>query len=307
MIVRIGQAVIDCVEAHTPKEQSVGLSQTDSLADGQGMLFVHSSDALRSYWMPISMRFGIDIVFIGEDQKVRKITADRKPGEPGSCPGIAKWVLEVPAGFCARAGIKQGEPVQFDEEAEASMDDVLEASTSSDLLRTLSAASLTSQSTISEDASMSVPGMPIQEFVSSGLLQEVNRLLLHPMGLAVSVVYPNEGEPYLDKIVDARSDPEGMRFGTPDPSKAKSVQALFEAKRAQREAILGYHVQPVPGEHVAQSTETAPYSRPVSTSPGHPEERFMHQTLLDDQIADGGPAVSNGPVHDESWNSPTRA
>ena len=90
--------------------------------------------------------------------------------------------------------------------------------------------------------------MTLQEFVDLGLLQEVNRRLLHPMGLAICVKSDMDGSNCeFDSIWDDRDDPEGMIFGgdyTDDSSefatKAASVTEMFESKRTAREAELGY-------------------------------------------------------------------
>jgi len=194
VIVHVGKAIIDAFEAHSPEEQTIGLSQTESLADGQGMLFVYPKEQLHSFWMPESMKFPLDIIFVTNDSRVERV-ASLPLG--GKITGRGQWVLEVPAGFCARAGVKQGDKLTLEEEHP----DELEASTSSDVLRTLSTAS---------------------------------------------------------------------RSG--------------------------------------QSTETAPYQRPPSTpSSTPPQERFKNNDMLDMRNLDGGGNVTQGPVHDESWNSPTRA
>jgi uncharacterized membrane protein (UPF0127 family) len=140
MIVRHGQTIIDCVEARTPSQQAVGLSETASLPVGNGMLFVYEYEAERSFWMPKTMRFPIDIVFISDFRKVTKICEGAQPGSRNRSVGRARHVLEVPAGFCQAAGIRVGSYVEFEEETEhASMQ-------SSDVLRSLT----TAQSTESE-------------------------------------------------------------------------------------------------------------------------------------------------------------
>ena len=59
--------------------------------------------------------------------------------------------------------------------------------------------------------------MPIQEFVERGFLQEINRRLLHPCGLALEVVYEEWGEMHLGGVWDARDDPEGIIFAESEP------------------------------------------------------------------------------------------
>lgn len=204
MLVRIGKASISCKEAKTPDEQRIGLSQTASLADGEGMLFSYLNEVYHSFWMPKSMKFPIDIVFIHDDSSVGRIHEHCEPGASAKFLGRGQWVLEVPAGFCAKLGVKKGDAVEFEEEHEAMQ--------SSDLLRTLSTASM--------------GDLPVEE------------------------------------------------------------------------ASMG---------HLAQSTESDPYSRSPSPTQSNPTERFMGHDTFDNQIPEGGAAVTNGPIHDEEWNSPTRA
>lgn len=98
--------------------------------------------------------------------------------------------------------------------------------------------------------------MSLKEFVDLGLLQEINRRFLHPMGLALSVVYAlgtkEESETPLrfGPIWDARDDPEGICFaeGLPEFTRQKeeSVDKLFNSKRVARWEGLNYFIQPTP-------------------------------------------------------------
>jgi hypothetical protein len=90
------------------------------------------------------------------------------------------------------------------------------------------------------------PTMPIREFRDLGLLQEVNRRILHPLGLALFVVVEADGTERLGGVVDYRSDPEGMAFSDLDAEKVRQVAELESQRRSAREAALGYWVQPVP-------------------------------------------------------------
>jgi len=53
----------------------------------------------------------------------------------------------------------------------------------------------------------------IKEFRKEGLLQEVNRLFFHPLGLAMAINVNKDGDEILDCIWDYRDDPEGIFFG----------------------------------------------------------------------------------------------
>lgn len=86
-----------------------------------------------------------------------------------------------------------------------------------------------------------------KEFRALGLVQEVNRRFLHPMGLALEVIVEEDGSTRFGDVWDERDDPEGWRFaeGEIEIEKVRSVDALLEAKRASRLAALGYVIQPV--------------------------------------------------------------
>jgi hypothetical protein len=81
------------------------------------------------------------------------------------------------------------------------------------------------------------------ELRESGLLHEINRLLLHPVGLALYV------DPAQDTIgvYDDRQDPEGWYYheDTLSPEKATAVAELIEQRGPARFEALGYVVQPL--------------------------------------------------------------
>ncbi|MCP4161214.1 MAG: hypothetical protein GY760_14160 [Deltaproteobacteria bacterium] len=91
----------------------------------------------------------------------------------------------------------------------------------------------------------------IKEFREKGYLQELNRLFLHPLGLALEIIIEKDGEEKLGGIWDYREDPEGIRFGddiTTDPDaieKAKFVRSEKSKKTISRVNALGYAIQPI--------------------------------------------------------------
>lgn len=90
--------------------------------------------------------------------------------------------------------------------------------------------------------------MNIKEFRKIGLLQEINRQFLHPLGLALEVIVDEEGEEELGGIWDARDDPEGIIFDDFDKThivKATRVQQIKDDKAKARQERLGYVIQPV--------------------------------------------------------------
>lgn len=88
--------------------------------------------------------------------------------------------------------------------------------------------------------------MDIKEFRELGFIQEINRRVLHPCGLALEVIIDEEGNETLGGVWDYREEPEGMRYseGTISVDKVMSVETLFRRKQQLREDALGYFVQP---------------------------------------------------------------
>jgi hypothetical protein len=89
--------------------------------------------------------------------------------------------------------------------------------------------------------------MSVKEFRELGLLQEVNRRVLHPCGLALEVIVDKEtGEESFGGVWDYRDDPEGLIYRDKDLDldKAASVMDLIGAKEFVRLERFGYVIQP---------------------------------------------------------------
>jgi hypothetical protein len=108
--------------------------------------------------------------------------------------------------------------------------------------------------------------MTVSEFQSEGYLHEVNRQVLHPLGIALEVRVPKKRkmklrervqyawwvfrhgskDGWISGIWDYRDDPEGMAYGegTLSPEKAKHIRELWRERRHERRQRLGYIVQP---------------------------------------------------------------
>jgi len=111
-------AVVDAEVADTRHERYTGLSEHDSLAEGRGMLFVYENEGRHTYVMR-NMSFGIDIVYVGEDNRITKIHEAPKPGpnengESMEYPGRGKYVLEVPKGYMADNNVTEGDRVAIE-------------------------------------------------------------------------------------------------------------------------------------------------------------------------------------------------
>lgn len=93
--------------------------------------------------------------------------------------------------------------------------------------------------------------IPIKEFRERGYLQELNRLFLHPLGLALEVVIGEDGIQTLGGIWDYRDDPAGLQFeGVDLEARATAVAEEWESRKQSRTAELGYMIQPAAGLRV---------------------------------------------------------
>lgn len=85
----------------------------------------------------------------------------------------------------------------------------------------------------------------IKEFREMGLVAELNRAFLHPLGLAIEVVIDDDGSEKLGGIWDFRDDPEGMLYSSEHfpTEKIKHAQKFIKQKHDQRMNVLGYIYQ----------------------------------------------------------------
>lgn len=102
-VVRFGRHPVVCEVADTVEAQAKGLQGEPPLADGEGMLFPYSSQRRLQFHMG-SVAFPIDIVFVRRG-RIARIVANVQPGAQGSWGAQGDAVVEVPGGWCARAGI----------------------------------------------------------------------------------------------------------------------------------------------------------------------------------------------------------
>jgi len=106
-------ATVDVRVADTERERYVGLSKTDSLAAGDGMLFVFPESDRHEFVMR-DMDFPLDIVFVAPNGTITTIRHAPVPGDAsgdGSYPGTGQYVLEVPRGYTNATGIEVGDRV----------------------------------------------------------------------------------------------------------------------------------------------------------------------------------------------------
>jgi len=90
-----------------------------------------------------------------------------------------------------------------------------------------------------------VKRMDIKEFREMGLLAELNRFFLHPLGLALEIVVEDDGTEKIGGIWDYRDDPEGMLYSVEyfPTEKIKKAQEFIKQKHEQRQKALGFIYQ----------------------------------------------------------------
>jgi len=96
--------------ADTQDKRRVGLSRTDSLANGSGMLFVHGGVDTHTYVMR-NMSFPLDIIFADSDGTIT--TIHHAPVDGGSYEGRGQYVLEVPRGWANATGVTTGARIEI--------------------------------------------------------------------------------------------------------------------------------------------------------------------------------------------------
>jgi uncharacterized membrane protein (UPF0127 family) len=99
-----GAVVCDaCLIAESPWLRMKGLLGRADLSDGEGILLRPASSIHMAF-----MRFPIDAVFLARDLTVLKVVRDLSPWRMAS-KRRAHAVLELPAGACARSGVREGD------------------------------------------------------------------------------------------------------------------------------------------------------------------------------------------------------
>ena len=98
--------------ATTEDEKQRGLMYRRELADGRGMLFDFSPEQQISMWMK-NTYISLDMIFIRADGRILRIAENTEPESTRiiSSGGLARGVLEVPAGTAQKYGIAPGDRV----------------------------------------------------------------------------------------------------------------------------------------------------------------------------------------------------
>lgn len=101
----------------TPAEREIGLMFRKSLGEDEGMLFIFENSGNYPFWMKNTL-IPLDMIWINSDFKIVEIqTAVPCTQEPCGVYGgkeLAKYVVEVNAGFAEKNWIKVGDGVKID-------------------------------------------------------------------------------------------------------------------------------------------------------------------------------------------------
>jgi uncharacterized membrane protein (UPF0127 family) len=98
--------------ATTSEEKEKGLMYRQELADGKGMLFDFAPEQQISMWMK-NTYISLDMIFIRADGRILRIAENTEPESTRiiNSGGLARGVLEVPAGTAQKYGIVAGDRV----------------------------------------------------------------------------------------------------------------------------------------------------------------------------------------------------
>jgi uncharacterized membrane protein (UPF0127 family) len=101
--------------ADNSANQELGLGNRSNLPDGEGMLFIFTTDSEEAFWMK-DMHFSIDMVWISVEGNIVYMAQDISPDtypENFVPTSPARYVLELPAGYAQAHGFKVGDTVQL--------------------------------------------------------------------------------------------------------------------------------------------------------------------------------------------------
>lgn len=113
-------ATVDVRVADSERERYVGLSETASLPEGEGMLFVFPESGRHEFVMR-GMDFPLDIVFAAPNGTITAIHHAPVPEQTPEddlrrYPGTGQYVLEVPRGYTNTTGVGVGDRLGLPED-----------------------------------------------------------------------------------------------------------------------------------------------------------------------------------------------
>ena len=113
--VEFGNVSLRIDYATTPAEREKGLGGRTSIPDDYGMLFVFPKDGLYGFWMKDTL-IPLDIFWLDAQGRVVSIASDVAPS---TFPNVfyptelARYVLEMSAGFARAHAVATGTPLQL--------------------------------------------------------------------------------------------------------------------------------------------------------------------------------------------------
>jgi uncharacterized membrane protein (UPF0127 family) len=112
IVTKSGVQVFSVEMATTEEEKQTGLMNRKELADGKGMLFDFNPEQEVSMWMK-NTYISLDMIFIRADGRILRIAENTETLSTKiiSSRGLARAVLEVPAGTAQKYGIRPGDRV----------------------------------------------------------------------------------------------------------------------------------------------------------------------------------------------------
>ncbi len=101
--------------AEKDADHARGLMYRKSLPEGKGMLFAFSSDRMMSFWMK-NTYVPLSIAYLSSDGRILELH-DMEPlsEAPVNSDRYARFALEVPQGWFARAGVAVGDRLELPE------------------------------------------------------------------------------------------------------------------------------------------------------------------------------------------------
>ncbi|TDE10032.1 DUF192 domain-containing protein [Dyadobacter psychrotolerans] len=105
---------IDVEIAENDAERNKGLMYRPYIPDSTGMLFIFQEPRELGFWMK-NTQIPLDIIYADAGKKIISIQKNTKPFSEESLPsnGVAKYVVELNAGFSDRNDIKPGDAISF--------------------------------------------------------------------------------------------------------------------------------------------------------------------------------------------------
>jgi len=113
LVTETGQHTIDAEIADTPETKATGLMFRRSLDADKGMLFIYDKPQNITMWMK-NTYISLDMIFADARGTIIRIARNTEPFSTDiiEAGGLAKVVLEVPAGTARRLNLKRGDQIQ---------------------------------------------------------------------------------------------------------------------------------------------------------------------------------------------------